>query len=115
MTARLRTASGAAVTIDSTFAATASLAPRVVLAGSAGVIEVVADRRVTLRRTDGTRDEWEAPAAEARDSHRTAMRRWAEVVRDAVDDGLADPDAATFSDGLAMARTLDALRAAAGR
>ncbi len=113
VTATLRTASGASVAIDSTFAATASLAPRIVVAGSAGVIESVADGRVTLRSVDGARDVWEAPEPEPGDRHRTAMRHWAEVVRDAVRDGAPDPDAATFSDGLAMARLLDAVRAAA--
>jgi hypothetical protein len=40
------------------------------------------------------------------------MRRWAEVVRDAVGDGDVAPDAATFADGLAMAQVLDAIRTA---
>jgi hypothetical protein len=39
------------------------------------------------------------------------MTRWAEVVRDAVRDGVAPPDAPTFADGLACARVLDVLRA----
>jgi predicted dehydrogenase len=109
-TATLRTATGATVVVDSTFAATANLAPRVVLAGSEGVVEVVADQRATLRRADGTRDEWQSPETDG-DPHLVPMRRWAEVVRDAVDGGVVAPDAATFADGLAMVEVLDAIRA----
>jgi hypothetical protein len=39
------------------------------------------------------------------------MRRWAEVVRDSVREGIAPLDAPTFSDGLACAAVLDRLRA----
>jgi hypothetical protein len=38
------------------------------------------------------------------------MRRWAAVVRNAVEDGEWGPDVPTFADGLACARVLDALR-----
>jgi predicted dehydrogenase len=109
-TAELRTATGAGVVVDSTFAATSDLAPRVVVAGSEGVAEVVADQRVTLRRADGTRDEWHAPEPEG-DPHLVPMRRWAEVVRDAVGEGVVASDAATFADGAAMVAVLDAIRA----
>ena len=64
-----------------------------VLAGSEGVVEVVADQRVTLRRDDGSRDEWRAPEPDG-DPHLVPMRRWAEVVRDAVAEGVVTPDAA---------------------
>jgi predicted dehydrogenase len=110
-TATLETVSGAPVVIDSTFAATANLAPRIVLAGADGVAEVVADRRVTIRRADGTRTVWDAPEADG-DPHLVPMRSWAEVVRDAVRTGTPAPDAATFADGLAMATVLDAIRSA---
>jgi hypothetical protein len=39
------------------------------------------------------------------------MRRYAEVVRDSVQDGITLPGAPTFADGLACARVLDRLRA----
>jgi len=110
-TATLRTAAGASIAIDSTFAATADLAPRVVIAGADGVLEVVADHRVVLRRADGTRDEWTAPTPEG-DPHLEPMRRAAEVVRDVARDGAPVADAATFADGLAMVAVLDAIRAA---
>jgi len=111
--ASLRATTGASVLLDTTFAATASLAPRVVVAGSHAVAEVVADRRVVVRGADGARDEWDAPTV-AGDPHLEPMRRWAEVVRDCVRAGSADAvaDAATFADGVAMAATLDAIRRA---
>ncbi len=109
-TATLRTATGTSVVVDATFAATADLAPRVVIAGSDGVAEVVADRRVTMRHADGTRTEWSAPEVDG-DPHLLPMRRWAEVVRDTVRSGKVAADAATFADGLAMVEVLDAIRA----
>jgi predicted dehydrogenase len=98
------------VSIDSTFAAPANLAPRVVVIGAEGTLECVADSTIVGRRHDGERAEHERPAIGG-DPHLTPMRRWAEVVRDAVDAGLAPPDAPTFADGLACARVLDAIRA----
>lgn len=108
-TAWLHLHSGAAVLLDGTYAAPASLAPRIVLIGSEGVLECVADARVTVRRSDGTRDDHEREAQEP-DPHLVPMRRWAEVVRDAVRAGSAPEGAPTFADGLACARVLDALR-----
>jgi predicted dehydrogenase len=113
--ATLRSASGARITVDAGFAATASLAPRVVVAGSSGVAEVVADRRIVVRRRDGSRDEWDAPVGRGGDDvHLAPMRRWAEVVRDCVRAGSSEavPDAATFTEGVAMATVLDAIRRA---
>ncbi|MGH8984855.1 MAG: Gfo/Idh/MocA family protein [Acidimicrobiia bacterium] len=107
-TARLEFESGATAVLDSTFAAAASLAPRVVIAGSGGVIEVVADARITVRAADGSREEVSRPAGE-RDPHLVPMQRWAERVRDAVRDG--SPIAPSFADGLACRRVLDALLA----
>jgi predicted dehydrogenase len=108
-TAWLRFASGADAVIDTTFAATASIAPRFTVSGSDGVLECVADARVTIRRADGTREDHDRPAAEG-DPHLEPMRRWALVVRDAVDAGVVPPGAATFEDGLECARVLDRLR-----
>jgi predicted dehydrogenase len=107
--ARLRLAGGVTVVIDSTFAATASLAPRLVITGSEGVLECVADATITLRRADGTREKFTAPPADG-DPHLVPMRRWAERIRRAVDDGeLVGP---TFADGAACDAVLDQLRAA---
>jgi predicted dehydrogenase len=108
-TARLGLTGGVTVAIDSTFAATATVAPRLVITGSEGVLECVADTTITLRRADGTRDRFTAPPADG-DPHLVPMRRWAEQVRRAVDDGeLVGP---TFADGAACDAVLDQLRAA---
>lgn len=104
--------SEATVTIDSTFAATASVAPRIVVQGSLGVAELTADRRLALRWADGTREESDAPPVPSgTDPHQVAMTRWAERVRDSVSAGAAVASAATFADGLAVAKVLDQLRA----
>jgi predicted dehydrogenase len=113
MSVTLRTAAGVLIVIDSTFAAPATLAPRLVIVGSAAIVEVVADRRVVLHRADGTRDEWTA-AADG-DAHLAPMRAWATVVRATVR-GEAHPEgAATFADGLAVRTLLDRIVEAAGR
>jgi len=97
------------VSIDSTFAAGSSLAPRIVVTGSEGVLECVADERIVVRHVDGSREEHGRPESES-DPHRVPMRRFAEVVRDAVDEGAPPAGAPTFADGLAVARVLDQLR-----
>jgi predicted dehydrogenase len=102
----LELACGATVWIDSDFAAVAPVAPRLVFQGSEGVLECVADARLTLRRVDGTRAEIE-PAAVSGDPHLVPMHRWAEVVRDAVREG--QPVAPTFADGVACRLVLDAM------
>ena len=111
--ASLRVGAGATAVIDSTFAAPATLAPRLVITGTEAVAEAVSDRRVTVRRADGTTDniveEFIAPAADG-DSHLAPMQRWSTVVRDAVRAGVAPQGAPTFTDGLACAVVLDALR-----
>lgn len=101
---------GVSVAIDATFAATASMAPRLVITGSEGVLESVGDAKITLRRSDGTRDVHERPRTED-DPHLVPMQRFAAVVRDAIDDGVVPHGAPTFVDGLACARVLDAIRA----
>ena len=106
--AELQLASGASVLFDTTFAATASLAPRLVVAGTDGVLDCVGDARLTLRRPDGSHDTFERPAADG-DPHLVPMRRWAEIVRDAVTTGERIPP--TFADGWACDVVLDQLRA----
>ena len=108
-TAWLELASGTTAVLDSTFAAAATLAPRIVIGGSGGVVEVVADARITVRTPDGSHEEVSQPAGGG-DAHLVPMQRWAERVRDAVRDGL--PIAPSFADGLACRRVLDALLAA---
>lgn len=100
---------GATAAIDSTFAAPVSLAPRVVVTGHLGSAECVADARIVVRGVDGTREEHERPPIDG-DPHVEPMRRFATVVRDSVEEGVALPGAPTFSDGLACARVLDSLK-----
>jgi len=106
-TAWLELESGATAVLDSTFAATTAFAPRLVVTGSDGVVECVAGARLTLRRVDGTRETFDRPEADG-DPPLVPMRRWAEVVRDAVRAGT--PVAPTFADGWACDVVLDALR-----
>lgn len=100
---------GVTAAIDSTFAASVSVAPRFVVVGSDGLLECVADARVVVRRRDGTRQEYEQPAGA--DAHVEPMRRFAAVVRDAVQDGIVPAGTPTFADGFACARVLERLRA----
>ncbi len=111
----------ATVAIDSSFAASAPLPPRIVVVGADALCEIVADERVVLRRPDGTREDLTpatpAPSSTARaarrtDRHDDPMRRFAEVVRDAVTSAEVPPGVPTFADGLACDVVLDQLRAA---
>jgi predicted dehydrogenase len=103
---------GATVAIDSGFAAVANMAPRFVVFGSTGVVEVVGESRVSIRRTDGTRETVDVSADQDADGHLAPMRRFAEVVRDAVTSGEIPAHAPTFGDGRACDEVLDRLRAA---
>ena len=96
--------SGASAVLDSSSSAAASVAHRIVITGSDGVIEIVADAKVVSRLADGTRDEF-VPDETARDPHLVPMRAWAEMVRDAVREG--EPLTPSFADGLACRRVLD--------
>ncbi len=109
-TAWLELEGGASVSIDTSFAATSSIAPRLVVTGSEGALECIADARIVVRRSDGTRNEHTRPESGA-DPHLEPMQRFAAVVCDAVEAGVAPPDAPTFADGLAAARVMDLLRA----
>ncbi len=108
-TALLRTESGVSVTIDTTFVAVKNAPPRVVVLGSEGTLESIADGRITLRDAEGTQEVFTFdPPRE--DPHLVPMRAWAEVVRDAVRDGAVPEGQPTFADGVACARVMDALR-----
>jgi predicted dehydrogenase len=108
-TAVLELDGGVSVSIDTSFAASSSVAPRLVVTGSEGMIECVADARIVVRRADGTRDEHTRQESDA-DPHLVPMRRFAVVVRDALEAGETPPGTPTFADGLAAARVMDALR-----
>lgn len=104
----LRTEGGVTIAIDSSFASPAHVAPRIVIVGTKGVLECIADARIVVRREGEPRIEHERPPTDA-DPHLVPMQRWAEVVRDAVEMGIAAPGVPTFADGLACARVLDAI------
>ena len=105
----LRTDRNVSVTIDTTFVAPVNLPSRVTVIGSDGALELRSDHRITRIMAGGS-DEVFRLDVTAADPHLVPMRRWAEVVRDAVLAGAAPPDAATLDDGLACALVMDQLR-----
>jgi predicted dehydrogenase len=109
-TALLSTTSSASITIDTSFVAVKNSPPRVVVLGSEGTIESIADAKITLRNDEGTHEVFTFdPPRE--DPHLVPMRAWAEVVRDAVRMGHVPDGEPTFADGVACARVMDDLRA----
>jgi predicted dehydrogenase len=104
---------GATVSIDSTFAASAPVPPRLTVLGADAVCEVLADERIAVRRSDGTREDLTPSRRRSgTDRHDDPMRRFAEVVRDVVTSGEVRPGVPTFADGRACDVVLDRLRAA---
>jgi predicted dehydrogenase len=111
-TAALVLDNGVTVAIDSSFAATTTFPSRLTVFGTEAACEVVNDH-VTIRRADGTRVALtDADRAVDGDPHLEPMRRFAEVVRDAVGTGEVPEHAPTFSDGRACDAVLEQLRAA---
>ena len=105
----LRTDRGVSVTIDTTFVAPVNLPSRVTVIGSDGALELRSDHRITRTTAAGTEDVFTLDVTAA-DPHLIPMQRWAEVVRDAVSEGVAPPDAATLEDGVACAEIMNWLR-----
>ena len=110
--ASLVLSNGATVAIDAGFAAVANVAPRFTVFGSDAIAELVGDTRIVIRRADGSRESIDLAEGEEADGHLVPMRRFAEVVRDAVTSGDVPSHAPTFSDGSACDAVLDQLRAA---
>ncbi len=110
--ASLVLSNGASVAIDSGFAAVANLTPRFTVFGSNAIAELVGETRITIRRADGSRESIDLADADESDGHLAPMRRFAEVVRDAVTSGEIPAHAPTFSDGRACDAVLDQIRAA---
>jgi predicted dehydrogenase len=105
---------GITVSIDSSFAASAPVPPRLTVLGADAVCEILADERVSVRRADGAREDL-TPKRDLRagaDRHDDPMRRFAEVVRDVVLTGEVPPGVPTFADGRACDAVLDRLRGA---
>jgi predicted dehydrogenase len=111
LTAALGLSNGATVAIDSSFAAVADIVPRLTAFGTRAVVEVVADDRITIRRTGEGPETIDLRPIGA-DRHLEPMRQLAEVVRDAVATGEVPAHAPTFADGRACDAVLDQLRAA---
>ncbi len=110
--ASLVLSNGATVAIDSGFAAVANVTPRFTVFGSGAIAELVGEARISIRRADGSRETIDLADDLETDGHLAPMRRFAEVVRDAVISGEIPPHAPTFSDGRACDAVLDQLRAA---
>jgi predicted dehydrogenase len=109
--ASLSLSNGASVAIDSGFAAVADTTPRFTVFGSEAVAELIGETRVSIRRPGGSRESVDLAVGEEADGHLAPMRRFAEVVRDAVASGEIPANAPTFADGRACDAVLDELRA----
>jgi predicted dehydrogenase len=98
---------GVTVAIDSSFAAPATIAPRLTVVGSEGIAELVGDQRLVLRRTDGSevREEFAAGT----DHHATPMARLAVAAVAAVESRIVG-ELPTFADGRACDVVLERLR-----
>jgi predicted dehydrogenase len=114
LAATLAIEGGITVSIDSSFAASAPVPPRLTVLGSDAVCEVLADERVSVRRTDGAREDLTPKRGQhaTADRHDAPMRRFAEVVRDVVTTGEVPPGVPTFADGRACDLVLEQLRGA---
>lgn len=104
--------SGTTVTIDSSFAASATLPPRITVVGSDATLENVADQRLTVRDASGALDDLTITVVPSDDHHAVPMLAHAVAVRDAVRTGDVPAALATFADGLACDEVLDLLRGA---
>lgn len=107
-TATLRLASGATATIDSAFAAPVNVSPRITVIGTEGIAELIGASELRVRRA-GEKETVETFERFEGDPHLPAMRPWAAIVRDAVQE--QRQIAPSFADGVACARVMDALRA----
>ena len=105
------------MTIDSSFAASATLPPRITIVGSDATLENVGDERLTVHggprgREDVTITAREPAREPAGDHHAAPMLALAAAARDAFRTGEAHAGLATFADGLACDEVLALLRAA---
>lgn len=106
--AALRSERGVTTVIDSSSAAPVNLTPTLVVAGSRGALESVADARIVLHSAAGAKEVFTAAAGNALFAAQCA---WAGVIRDAVREGVAPAGAPTFADGLAWNQVMERLRA----
>jgi predicted dehydrogenase len=107
--AMLRSERGVTTVIDSSSAAPVNVTPSMVVVGSEGALESIADSRIVLHTGTGSKELFAAePGGNAMFQ---AQREWAGVIRDAVRDGVVPAGAPTFADGLAWNEVMDRLRA----
>ena len=100
---------GVTTVIDSSSAAPVNVTPTLVVVGSQGTLESVADSRIVLHTASGSEQVFAAePGGNALFR---AQQEWAGVIRDAVRDGAVPDGAPTFADGLAWNEVLDRIRA----
>jgi predicted dehydrogenase len=104
----LRCAGGVTAVIDSTSVAPTDLDHKMVVVGSAGVLEVSQDRQLLLHNLEGTEELFRFELGS--NGSFVAQKAWAAVVRDVVREGASRPDAPTFADGLASAKIMDEVR-----
>lgn len=102
--------SGATASLDTSSTSPVSLRPHITVTGSQGTIENVADGQVTLKRIEGTREQFDfSPPPSG--AHGVAMTAWAtEVWRSVTERRQIAP---SFEDGVACARVMDRLRESA--
>jgi predicted dehydrogenase len=112
--ATMRTEQNVWATLDATATAAVDLFSRVTVIGSDGVLELLSDSvheiggRILLHTEQGTSEELRIEPWGATSAHDdSAMGPWLRVVTEAVRTGRAEPESATFADGLASARVLD--------
>jgi predicted dehydrogenase len=106
VTASLVLERGTTVSIDSSFAAAATIAPRITIFGSDAVAELVNDARLVVHGTE-QRQEF----ANESDHHAIPMEQMAGAIRAAVDGETRDHNLPTLADGHACDRVLERLRA----
>jgi hypothetical protein len=99
---------GLTVGVDTAFAASVRIPPRILLTGSEGAIELVGELRVTLRKPGREDELFEFPPPTG-DLHEPALIPYLGQVLEAVRDGRQI--APSFDDGVAMAEAMDKLRA----
>ncbi|TVV70953.1 Gfo/Idh/MocA family protein [Sphingomonas solaris] len=104
----MRMENGCTVAFDTAYSAPITLPQRLTLLGSDGVLELVDDRRLTLRMPDRPDESFDFTPPDG-DPHIGSLVPWLERVAAALRDGRQiAPD---FDDGVAVAETMDAMRA----
>lgn len=99
---------GCTIGFDTAFSAAIALPQRLTLFGSEGLLELVDDIQVTLRRPDQPDEQFDFPPPPG-DLHEPALAPWLAQVADALRN--ERQIAPNFNDGVAVAQAMDMLRA----